>query len=290
VSKFVQHWGEEPLSKCMDAYDAMQVTVSDIEGLSEELGKFIECGYKTKPVLKAEVPTIKSLVEGGALGTALECLNVNVAVSGVNRIFTHQLVRQRIGISYSQQCSGEVDWRHADILIPRACEHWLTDIIQDSIAAKLLYAEMLDSKKVSLQEARYVLPHTLSTHIHFKCSLATLSAIYAKRCCTMSNCWEMIVFCDKIRDQLLARYPGLAPIFRESCFYKFSKPEHGIVFPWSVDKHHRDKENTDPIYPNTHEVMSCVGFAPLKEKYFQGDVEISQSSFTELEREYANNS
>ena len=290
MSKFVPHWNEAPLTEVIDAYTAMKVSVSKIEGLSSELGKFIECGFTTRDVTTAEIPTMRSLVEGGALGHAMECLNVNVSVSGVTRIFTHQLVRQRIGITFSQQCSGEVDWRHAQVLIPRACKEWWEDIVQHSISCKEMYAGMVDSKTISLQEARYILPQTLATHIHFKCSLATLFQLYAKRCCTMSQTWEMVLFCEKLKQGILSNYPELAPMFKENCFYMHSKPEHGMVFPWSTDMEHSGKPNYDSLYLSTHAEMVAYSQLPVGPEYYIGMDLVNAKHFRNMEAQYVHNS
>lgn len=288
------HFDERPLTCVRDLSNAMNVEILTVEGISNSLLEFVNCGYNIKPTPydayedQGFEKTLNDLVSGGTLWQGLEAIHFKVRVTGVTRIFTHQLVRQRIGITFSQQCSGEVDWRHADILVPRIHPTGQDAIIEAGLLGKYVYSKLVDSKKVSIQDARYVLPQCLETFIYFDCSLATAIAMYQKRICTQTNCWEMVAFARKFKAAILDKIPHLSVAFLDpckkgKCWYNTAKQAGQNVFLYQPDEIH-DNFQWNPqsfIYDSTHGVMS-ESYEAVKKRWYLAETPITESTYNGL--------
>jgi hypothetical protein len=84
------------------------------------------------------------------------------------------------------------------------------------LQAKIDYYKLVDLG-MSIQEARYILPQSLSTFIIVNANLAALAPWIRKRMCEQTQCWEMIVVAREIRNQILATWPELEPTMPDDC-------------------------------------------------------------------------
>jgi hypothetical protein len=166
-------------------------------------------------------------------------------------VLSHQLVRARVGWSFSETCTGDHDWRHGDFLVPRAWDRvpWLDTALRHMLVSKHLYAAMVDGMYLwpagdpdgpggystdfgvmALQshfsheaglgvpnDARYILHPNLKVFVHAKTNLAALSEWYRKRSCTMTQAWEMVVLAERVKAAVLAVTPWAAKAFQCPC-------------------------------------------------------------------------
>jgi thymidylate synthase (FAD) len=163
-----------------------------------------------------ESNTVEDIISGKALWQCAEILKMTLKVSGITRTLTHQLVRARIGVTFSQHCSGEGDWRHRDILLPRCFPVQDADLISKFLNDKQLYAKLVDSG-LCVQEARMVLPQNLDTFIVINACVGTLAQIYSKRLCTMTQSWEAHIFAKKLKEAVVNVHPWLSSLFVDQC-------------------------------------------------------------------------
>lgn len=230
--------GEIPKTTFKDAFDSISVDLIYNPGENIDLvaygfqkatwsdqpyvpGKDKKADTKLKASLKIEA------MQGNGLPLSLELYDFVFAVSGVSRIITHQIVRTRVGATYSQQCSGDKDWRHHAALIPRsvAQNKALYDAFKKNVIdAKKLYADMLDTMEIPILDARKILPHCLETFIYVKFNLATLVTFIKKRDCVQTQEPEMVLIARQMRKAVLAKYPQLENLLqnecqRQNCFY-----------------------------------------------------------------------
>ena len=122
--------------------------------------------------------------QGNGLPLSLELYDFVFSISGITRIVTHQIVRNRIGATYSQQCSGDKDWRHHDVLVPRSLyknKPLYKQFQHNVLTSKKIYADMLDTMDIPILDARRILPHCLETFIYVKFNLVTLISFIQKR-------------------------------------------------------------------------------------------------------------
>ena len=92
-----------------------------------------------------------------ALPTPMECLGFTFRISGIDTQTVTHLIRHRAG-SFAAQCTGDRDLRHDNILVPESIENsdFYHRFIEVAAAAKQLYSDMVDSKLISLMDARVI--------------------------------------------------------------------------------------------------------------------------------------
>ena len=132
--------------------------------------------------------SIKESSTGISLPLNLEMLNFSFLIGGISRITTHQIVRTRIGMTYSQRCSGDQDIRHDDVLVPKDIaydEECYRQFISQNLQFKTWYAENADdgykNGTHSIQTLRSLAPHCLSQFIIVTGSLLAFMGIIGKR-------------------------------------------------------------------------------------------------------------
>lgn len=108
--------------------------------------------------------------EGKLLPTALETINITMRIEGLDLIDVTHLIRHRT-LSFSAQCTADRDMRFDDVLVKPsilANGEFLDRYKELHDMAKTLYADMVDSKQVSIFDARTVLPRSLSNFYYVK--------------------------------------------------------------------------------------------------------------------------
>lgn len=99
--------------------------------------------------------------------SVLEHASVTFRISGVSRSFTHQLVRHRIGFSYSQESQRYVKQDQFEYVTPQK--------IRDNDSLNKEYVELMESIQsfyskaianiIKPEDARFVLPNACTTEI-----------------------------------------------------------------------------------------------------------------------------
>ncbi len=146
----------------------------------------------------------------------IEHVSFTFAVEGISRVLTHQLVRHRIGCSYSQQSQRYVKLKQFEYIVPPAIES-IPDAKEKFIKAmeddqryydelteilfKTHYKANIESgydekqakrlaEKKSIEDARYVFPNACETKIVFTMNARALSNFFKHRCCNRAQ-WEI---------------------------------------------------------------------------------------------------
>ena len=197
--------------------------------------------------------------QGNGLPLSLELYDFVFSISGITRIVTHQIVRNRIGATYSQQCSGDKDWRHHDVLVPRSLyknKSLYKKFKKNVLESKTLYADMLDTMNIPILDARRVLPHCLETFIYVKFNLVTLMSFIQKRDCTQTQEPEMVIVARLMRDVVLNKFPFLEKLLENKCksggcFYTKSDRLTGTSMFIPDKRHDFDVNKNNFIYDKT---------------------------------------
>jgi len=284
---------EAPLTIVKDLYHALRVELIQKPQIIGALREFVECGsMNVAPNFTDAGTSLKQLIQDNALWQGLETLHFTFRVTGCSRMLTHQLVRQRIGITFSQQCSDSVDWRHQNIVLPSSVSR---NTVPSILTMKMLYAEQIDSFRVSCQEARYLLPQCLETFIYIHVSLATLIFMIKKRACTMSQPWETYLWAQKTRRVILDQFPMLASLFTSDCsamrcFYHRAKKNPTSAYLYQPDAEHGNQKFKwdvgSYVYSVTHREMSGVDLPIRPSRYYKKFHEISAYAYAEYAEEY----
>ncbi len=117
-----------------------------------------------------------------ALPTPMECLGFTFKISGIDTQTVTHLIRHRAG-SFAAQCTGDRDLRNDNILVPESVENsdFHHRFIEVSAAAKQLYSDMVDSRVISLMDARVILPKALETFYVARFNLKDLIGFIRQR-------------------------------------------------------------------------------------------------------------
>jgi thymidylate synthase (FAD) len=195
-------FNEKPTTNFINNLESIKVELLDAPSLDElrnYLPQFItatwqEIGdtyYEGELSVKEKDDIIKQAFFGKALPTALETINLTFRISGISLQEVTHIIRYRTA-SFSADCSGDKWWTNKDALVPNSIQHsngsgsdeeyYATgnEIASDDFYArykqlvemsKQLYCDMIDSKKISIMDARYILPRCLSTFYYMRVTL-----------------------------------------------------------------------------------------------------------------------
>lgn len=236
------HKGEKPKGTVLEINQAFEVKLTDYrKSPFQAMYDFITGTWGLDP--EFPIPwnpdkafcqaAIAECVNRRTLPLALEIPAYTFTVKGVTRIDTHQFVRQRIGATFSQACTGDNDIRHASILLPLndfelAINRLISsgkreeadklrqvkaDVIRNVLESMRLYGAAVDLG-YPLDKARLWTPEGKSTYIHFNFSLATLSAFLGRRLCENQPLAPMAL---AMVEEVIKVHPVFAPLLIPNC-------------------------------------------------------------------------
>ena len=265
-------------------YNFVKATWSD-DGMESE-----------KATTKQMSEALSAMLEGKALGLGIECMDFIYRIGGITRVDTHQIVRNRVGITYSQQCTGDRFLNHNDVLIEECMAKdpkVLDMVISATLHAKNAYAEMCDSQYVSIQAAREILPHNLETFIFVKINLMTLLQFYKKRIDDGSQTWSMNIIAQQMADAVCKEYPELKPAFEKSKtsfrLQTETSKDRKNMFSTSLYIPLNDTEfeynNRDFLYSKKKSEMNYTN-TPIKDSYYWGFTEVDEKVYNQIKNLY----
>lgn len=167
-----------------------------------------------------------------------EHVNFTFGIEGVSRSLTHQLVRHRIGASYSQKSQRYVTEGQFEYIMPpsiesnpEAKEIFIKAMEEDQQRyddivtiltkehTKKLQEEGQDEQrarrnatKMAIEDARFVLPNACETKIVVTMNARSLFNFFKLRCCTRAQ-WEI----QELANQMLGCVKEVAPIVFKDC-------------------------------------------------------------------------
>lgn len=274
-------WGESPETKFEDYLDCINVELiqwPDKKRLYKTMYNFQRAtwGYKgrkdTNVDWNAIQQSIEEMAEGKSLGLGMETANFTFLVSGISRIITHQIVRTRVGVTYSQRCTGDQDLRFDNYMVPRSLNKPENNQFLDRykklvLDAKDLYSDALD-QGIPITDARYFLPPGNMNYIYVHIALSSLIPLIGKRMCTNETI-EYNEVARQMREQVLKHFPIFKGIVMADCdkkskcfFGRGHSPLNGNIFV--PDEKHEFKYNMwNFMYPLTRHQM--IGDTKYKE-------------------------
>ena len=255
--------------------------------------------YNNEISLKEKDDIIRDAFFGRALPTALETINLVFRISGISLQEVTHIIRYR-NASFSADCSGDKWWTHKDALVPNSIENSdefyerYKKIVEES---KKLYCDMIDSKKVSIMDARYILPRCLSTFYYMRISLKDAIHFIKQRIDKQIQPETDNIIAYKMYCAILRQYPianGLIDIHSPSYFYiKMARTGKAtnLYYPDGDSDKFEWNEN-DFIYQNYRNEMNGTNanaenhFDKLLE-YFDNEIKaIEEANTKKLEKEY----
>lgn len=289
--------GETPRTEFKDSLDSVRVDLVHYPDPDIDLAAygFQKATWMTQPYIphkdkKYDNQLRKNLTihafEKKGLPLALELYDFVFCVSGITRIVTHQIVRNRIGATYSQQASGDKDWRHHKALVPRSIyknKELYEEFKRQVLDSKLLYARMLDTMEIPILDARRILAHCFETFIYVKFNLVTLASFIQKRDCIQTQEPEMVIVARKMREVILTKFPHLVLLLRNlckegKCYYILSDRQVGTSM-FIPDKDHDFEYNKKNFFYDKTVREMIYDLPPIPTEYYIGTKRVKKSEF-----------
>ena len=166
-------------------YTAARTCYSD--GTPSKIHKDIFCSDKKK----------KALVDAViAMGhhSVLEHVSMTFSIEGISRACSHQLVRHRIGVSFSQQSQRYIKFgRNLPYVIPESIsmdEYGLKKDFIEHMDRVMDFYEYLIEQGVPNEDARFVLPNACCTNLVMTVNARELIEMCKIRMCATAQ-WEI---------------------------------------------------------------------------------------------------
>lgn len=244
-SPYIDRRGQIPITRFLPLDQSVEVKIVSVT-VPDHLQEFVTACHKSSPHSQEKwtrEEILAKIGEGKTLWQCGEIIKFGVRCTNVSRVLTHQMVRARVGVSFSQQCTGDVDCRHLDFVKPN-CFPSMSSFEDVCVSAKSAYVDAVDEKGISIQEARYLLPMGLSGHIYLDICLGSLAEMHRKRMCTMTQTWEFIIWTEKLRAEIERVAPWALPMFPSRCrncwFKQTAMTPFANTHLWYPDLDHRD--------------------------------------------------
>ncbi len=220
--------------------------------------------------------TMEDVFAGRALPAAQEMIGLTFLMGGIDLQTVTHLIRHRAG-TFAAQCTGDRFLHHEPCLVPSSVENspefyqrWKQHV-EDS---KQLYADMVDSQKISMMDARLMLPKCLETFYYMR-----------------MNAGELLRFIKQRQDQAIQ--PEIDNAIAAHMAIQFLKifPEAHVAInleepSWHYIKTFRHGTGTNLYYPNsqndTFEYNSKDTIYPCTRDEMNGTDPDSKNLFREL--------
>lgn len=187
-------FGKEPVTNFQNNLDALKVELVDAptsEQARSVAWHYVKATWADTPgeidpndasdQLKSK--NLLDVLQFRALPTPMECLGFTFRLSGLSFQEVTHIIRHRAG-SFAAQCTGDRDLRDDDAVIPESVENspeFLERYKRLVLESKQLYADMTDSKVVSMMDARMILPKAMTSFYYMRLNLKDLIGFVKQR-------------------------------------------------------------------------------------------------------------
>ena len=185
---------EDPTTEFLNDLDALRVELVDhpsVEQMRDVAWRYVKSTWadhpdQTSPTGISDVELSKNLEDVlcfRALPTPMEIFSFTFLFAGIDLQTVTHLIRHRAG-SFAAQCTGDRFLNNENCLVPSAVqnspkfyERWKSHVRE----SKLLYADMVDSRAISMMDARTILPKCLETFYYGRFNFKDLIGLVKQR-------------------------------------------------------------------------------------------------------------
>ena len=167
--------------------------------------------------IEMKLNRIKACIKSGHHST-LEHVSFTFAIEGIDRAVSHQLVRHRTGISFSQKSQRYVNHRELKTTIPQS--------IEDEPTLKYKFNEIIEKiqetynyfvvQGIKAEDARAILPNCTCTDLVMTINLRELIHVCNLRLCARAQLPIRQLFV-KVKDTVLEQEPWLEEYLVSTC-------------------------------------------------------------------------
>ena len=147
----------------------------------------------------------------------LEQASFQFFISDVSRIFTHQFVRHRAGVSVAQQSgryTNPVESGEFRYVLPESVDYLY--FLESMELAVKNYDKMISECDVAEEDARYLLPSCQATNLTVTMNLAAILHMADLRLCTLAQ-QEYREVMIGIKSEISHYYPDLGKFIQPKC-------------------------------------------------------------------------
>lgn len=158
----------------LDSIGIKLMCYPSIQELRSYIPAFVDATWSEDPKKEYTVHEksilLKEMFEGKTLPGARETMNFVFQITGISLQEVTHILRHR-NATFSADCSGDKWWSEKDALIPCSIQNSpellerYKKIVND---AKQLYCDMIDTRLISIMDARYILPRCLETYYYMR--------------------------------------------------------------------------------------------------------------------------
>jgi len=242
-------FGQEPLTNYINNLEALNIEVIDAptreqaQKIAWNMTKATWADSPSETIFEnadsqEASQNLQDVLNFRALPTPMECLGFTFKISGIDTQTVTHLIRHRAG-SFAAQCTGDRDLRNDNALVPESIEncknvgseldfyHRYINIVKE---AKQLYSEMVDSKIVSMMDARVILPKCMETFYIARFNLKDLIGFIKQRQDLQIQPEVDNILATRIARLVVERIPEVA-----TCL-DFNKPDMHYVRTFRVEQ------------------------------------------------------
>lgn len=183
-------FGKAPKTNFKNNLNSIKVTMIDYPSITELLTyipSFVDATWAEDPEKlyngDEAIGLLTDMFEGRTLPGARETMKFTFRIQGISLQEVTHILRHRMA-TFSADCSGDKWWTDKDALVPYSIENSpefyerYRDVVE---ASKKLYCDMIDSKDISIMDARYILPRCLETYYYMSIDYNNLLAFIKQR-------------------------------------------------------------------------------------------------------------
>ena len=189
----VLKFGQAPQTEFFNNIDALKVELVDAptrQSAWNVAWHYVKATWADRPDIFPENASpaelsknLEDVLNGRTLPAPMECLGFTFRLSGLSFQEVTHIIRHRAG-TFAAQCTGDRDLRDDPAVIPEPVQNspeflarW-KKIVEDS---KQLYADITDSKVVSMMDARLILPKCMTSFYYMRLNLKDLLGFVYQR-------------------------------------------------------------------------------------------------------------
>lgn len=246
------------------------------ENFRENCYRQIMSTWEDKPITEIKLmkhkediqKTFEELLSGKTLPNSMEGLNFTFLVTGLTHIEISHMLRHRSFSSIHALCSGDRDLRFDDVLIPKSIEtsEFADEYKRLSNKCKDFYARMVDSKKISLMDARYILNRNHVYYYYFTMNLKDIIGFIHQRKCSQIQPYTDNLIAKGFYDNVIKIIPELSKFVSLKCDSKchyvktansgkatnlYLPDKSHDVFDWNSENFIYDKRRYEMGIPKT---------------------------------------
>ncbi len=268
----VIRFDEEPSTEFCNNLASIKVQLLNapsFEELKEYLPGFVKATWIDHPALLDDMSSldrdriVRQVFFGKTLPTAQETIGLVWFIDGISIQEVTHILRYR-GASFSADCSADKWWTHKRGLVPNAIEESpefyarYMSLVEET---KKLYCDMIDSREISILDARYILPRCLETFYYMRMNLKDTLHFINQRIDKQIQPETDNVIAYQMYLELLRNYPianGLIDIHKPAMHYisQARSDDSSNIYPPDKDSDIFEWNEKDFLYSKTRDKMN----------------------------------